>query len=35
MKTKLTRELIYRAMACGCVTISDLAKYLKGERCSA
>ncbi len=35
MKTKLTRELIYLAMACGVTTAAGLAAYIKGQRCSA
>jgi hypothetical protein len=27
---KLSTELIDKAIAAGCITISDLAKYLKG-----
>jgi hypothetical protein len=28
----LSRELIYRAIAYGCVTVADLAAYIRGIR---
>ena len=31
-KVRLNMDLVYRAMNNGALTVSDLAKYIKGER---